>query len=116
MAAITVTKPTVAGTTLTTASASAGGDTVANLRGRTVLVVDNGGGSSINVTLTAQQTSRPKDGTFPAQTVADQVIAVAAGARKYIGPIPAAFVNASGNVAIAYSGVSSVTVGALELD
>lgn len=116
MAALTVQRPLITGVALAPASAGAGGDTVANVRGRVVLLVENGGGGSINVTLTAQQTSRPGDGTFPAQTVADQVVAVAAGASKVIGPIPAAFVNASGQVAISYSGVSSVTVTALELD
>ena len=40
--------------------------------------------------------------------------AVGAGAQKIIGPIPAAFNDASGNVAVTYSGVSSVTVGAIQ--
>lgn len=110
MAALTKVTPSLAGTATTPVAAAAGGDSVANPRGNTILRVINGGGSSINVTLAAQVATRPADGTFPAMTLSNQVVAVAAGATKLIGPIPPAFNDGNGNVQITYSAVTSVTV------
>lgn len=114
MAALTKVTPALAGTATTPASAAAGGDSVANPRGNTILRVTNGGGSSINVTLAAQVTTRAADGTFPAMTLANQVIAVANGTTKLIGPIPPAFNDGNGNVQITYSAVTSVTIEAID--
>lgn len=112
MAQLTKTVPVLAGVAPTANNASSGGDTVANPNGKTYLRVINGGGSSINVTLIAQQTSRPADGSFPTMTLANQVVAVTNGTSKIIGPIPPAFTDGSGNVQITYSAVTSVTVEA----
>ena len=115
MATLTKVTPTLAGTATTPASAAAGGDQVANPRGNTTLRVVNGGGSSINVTLAAgANPTRASDGNFPAMTLAANVVAVAAGASKLIGPIPTAFNDSGGNVQIAYSAVTSVTVEAID--
>lgn len=81
---------------------------------RLFLHVKNGGGGSINVTIPAVQTSLETDeaGTV---TISDIVVAVAAGAEKMIGPFPPAYINASGNVTINYSGVTTVTAAAFKL-
>ena len=55
MAQLPLTVPSVTGVAPTATAASAGGDTVANYRGKTFLRVINGGGSSINVTLVPTQ-------------------------------------------------------------
>ena len=114
MAAITPVSPLITGAALALAAASGGGDTLANLKGNVFLVVNNGGVGSINVTLAAVATSRPADGPYPAMTLGNNVVAVGAGVQKIIGPIPSAFNDASGNIAVTYSGVSSVTVGAIQ--
>lgn len=115
MAALTKVTPSLAGTATTPAAAAAGGDSVANPRGNTILRVVNGGGGSINVTLAAgANPTRPADGTFPSMTLSAAVIAVAAGATRLIGPIPPAYNDSGGNVQITYSGVTSVTVEAID--
>lgn len=116
MAALTVQTFDIDGAAITTASAGAGGDTFLNdSTEKTFLVVTNGSGGSINVTFTAQveTVTTPQYGQLD---VADKVVAVANGATKYIGPFSRAiYNNASGAVAVAYSGVSSVTVAAVKM-
>lgn len=108
MAALTVQDVTAAGVTPSYVAASAGGDTFVN-NGKTILHIKNGGGSSINVTIT-----RAKTCSFGFSH--DVVVAVGAGSEKMIGPFPAEqFNNDSGLVAVAYSAVTSVTVAALEV-
>lgn len=118
MALLTNQKPALTGTAITTTSAAGGGDTLSNPRGKTALQVTNGGGGSINVTVGVPSPTpvRAADGQFPAQSLTSTVVAVAAGATKIIGPIPPAYNDGSGIVAISYSGVTSVTVAALDLD
>ena len=71
------------------------------------LLVENGSGGSINVTIVNPQTYNELD-------VADRVVAVAAGAIKAI-PVPAFFkqdsdaVEGPGQALINYSAVASVT-------
>lgn len=114
MAAITVLTPTLSGVAPSPASASGGGDTVANPRGDVLLRVINGGGSSINVTVTPPASAvRPADGSFPQMTLAANVVAVPAGASRIIGPFPPMFNNANGNLDVTYSSVTSVTVEAM---
>lgn len=114
MATLSPVSPAITGTTFTPASAGGSGDQFANLRGTAMLYVKNGSGASINVTLAAQTTARPADGIYPAQTVGNQVVAVAAGAEKIIGPIPAAFNDGNGNVQVTYSSATSVTVAVIQ--
>jgi hypothetical protein len=73
-----------------------------------------GGVGSINVTIPAQRTSARVKGAGTL-TISDIVVAVANGAEKIIGPIPEAYINASGNITVNYSGTSSVTAGAFKL-
>jgi len=109
MAALTVQSMTISGLVETYVAAAAGGDTFAN-DGKTFLRVKNGGGSSINVTLSSQVTD-PAAGT----AVADKVVAVANGVDAMIGPVNQKGFNSGGNVSVAYSGVTSVTVAAIKL-
>lgn len=101
MAALTTLQITAAGATDTLASAAGGGDTFIP-DDRTFLEVNNGSGASINVTLAALQTASDHNSTIPAN-----VVAVGAGARKLIGPLPASIYVGT----IAYSSATSVTVG-----
>jgi hypothetical protein len=80
----------------------------------TFLDVANDGGGSINVTLEIQDASASAPG-YGAVTLTDNVVAVAAGARKQIGPIGAKFIDADGYAHVTFSGVSSVTVQAKRL-
>lgn len=92
------------------AAASAGGDKFAPSR-ETFLHVKNGGGGSITATITT-----PRE-AFPDVAVADVAVAVPAGGERMIGPFPAEhFAAASDGLAdISWSGVTSVTVAAVQL-
>ena len=107
MALLTTQQMTSAGAAITLTAATGGGDTADISNGRTFLWVQNAGAGSINVTLTTPGTV---DGDL---TVGDRVVAVPNGATgdRLIGPLnPAVY---GGIVAIAYSGVSSVTIAAV---
>lgn len=109
MAAITVVKPGLASALLGLTTAH-DGDTFQN-DGETLLIVHNGGGGSINVTVTDQKSRSPREASSFSGNV---VKAVAAGADRVIGPFPVRrFNNAVGNVVLGFSGVSSVTVTAV---
>lgn len=116
MAVLTVQNVVLAGAVITPVAAAGGGDSFDNPSDeRNELVVINGGGVSINVTIVTQPTSIPVPG-YGAVPLASEVIAVAAGATKRIGPFPAAkFNDANGRVNVTYSGVTSVTVAATRL-
>lgn len=112
MATLTVTSPIsrdgVAAAPVA-ATAGGGGDEFAN-DGRTYLEVTNGGGSPITVTLDIKP-------TVDGGAVTDRTVAVAAGARKRIGPFPPKLYNDSttGRAKVTYSGVTSVTVEAFKV-
>ncbi|MFN7019900.1 MAG: hypothetical protein ACK4WH_01055 [Phycisphaerales bacterium] len=116
MADITPVAPAFAGVNPAPTAANSGGDALVNPRGNAILVVANGGGGSINVTIAVGSgfTTRPADGTFPSQTVSNLVVAVPAGATRVIGPIPPAYNDGNGKAQISYSGVTSVTVWGLQ--
>lgn len=99
----------ITGTLVTFTAADATGNTFTyNPRG--LLLVKNGSGSSINVTVTvpgldAYGSARP-----------DPVVAVAAGAEKAIGPFPQDLVDpATGSILVTYSLATSVTVAMLSV-
>lgn len=81
---------------------------------RHFLHVKNGGGGSINVTITAQKTTARVPGVG-ALTIPNLVVAVANGAEKMIGPFTSAYIGDDGNVDVAYSGTTSVTAAAFKL-
>jgi len=90
-------------------------DTVAISTGQRVFLhVKNGGGGSINVTITAVKTAATVAGVGGV-TISDQVVAVGAGSEEMIGPFTEAFMDTDGVVTIDYSGTTSVTAAALQL-
>lgn len=114
MATVTPLSPSTSGSTFSPASASAGGDKVTNPRGSILIYVKNASGGSINVTLAKQIATRPAEGPYPSMAVSDIVVAVGAGVEKIIGPVPAAYNDGNGDVNIAYSSATSVTVAAIQ--
>lgn len=109
MATLQYSQISIAGTLAAPVAASAGGDKVApNDRG--FLDVNNGSGASITVTVDVP------GNTKYGQAAPDVAVAIAAGARRRIGPFPADLAQAAdGLVAITYSAVTSVTVEALQV-
>lgn len=108
MAQLTVQKLGTAGVSPTFAAADAAGDKFAN-NGRQFLVVKNGGAAAITVTVNSQ---RQCDQGFDH----DITVNVAAAGEKWIGPFePNRFNDGNGNVNVAYSAVTSVTVAAVSL-
>lgn len=108
MATLIVTELDADGVTLSPASAGGSGDVFDNQDGDSFLYVNNGSGSSIDVTFTGQ--AGPSG-----FTVSDVVVAVANGAEKLIGPFPPRYFNdANGRVAVSYSDNTSVTVQAFK--
>jgi hypothetical protein len=87
--------------------------------GQQFLKVANGSGSGITVTITAYPRTSgviPGPGGTPGTLVAENpVIAIAAGATADIGPFPpGAFNDSTGQVDIAISAITTVTVGAFQ--
>lgn len=105
---LTVQKLTSAGVTPTFGAADVTGDKFAN-NGRQFLVVKNGGAASTTVTINSQKKC---DQGFDH----DLEVSVAASAEKWIGPFdPNRFNDGSGDVNVAYSEVTSVTVAAVSI-
>lgn len=116
MATLTVATIAEAGVALSAVAAAGGGDQFINAGdARTFLYVNNGGGSSITVTITAQVASASVPGKG-LMTKANGGGSVTNGTAKLFGPFPAEMFNdASGYVQVTYSGVTSVTVQAFRL-
>lgn len=114
MASLSAVNPVISGAVATAVSAAVGGDAIPNPRGNVMVLVTNGGGSSITATLAATQTARPADPTFPPMTLGNQAVSIAAGVAKLIGPIPPAFNDVNGFVQMTYSAVTSVTVQVIQ--
>lgn len=107
MATITPTAVTTGGVAVTFVAASAGGDTVATSGKATRLHVINGSGASVTVTFTGVVAC--SQGATHNTTAT-----VAAGATEYV-QIPAQAIDpTTGNVAVGYSAVTSVTVAATQ--
>lgn len=107
MAQLTVQQIAQTGLVPALVAAGAGGDSF-EPNEHTFLIVKNGSGSSINVTIDTTATAF-------GQPIANEVIAVAAGATSYIGPWPPAEVEQPGTglCDVTYSAVTTVTVAAL---
>jgi hypothetical protein len=101
-----------AGVALTTAAATGGGDAMACGSGM-FLYINNGGGGSITVTLAVPAAIV----ATPNLAITSPVITVANGTNKMIGPIVAQFFQdpTTGLCTITYSGVTTVTVAAVQL-
>ena len=116
MATLTRQKAVLTGLTPSYASCAGGGDVVDNSDGKTFLHVKNGSGGSITVTVTAQSTSLSTT-THGLLTVSNVAIAIGAGSERIIGPFPKqAYNNASKQLAITYSGVTSLTIAAFYIE
>lgn len=100
-------------TTPTLVAANVGGDAFIN-DGRTFLMVTNGGGAPINVTLTVQHANLkvPGAGTV---TFSSVVTSVTNGQTRFIAVPTGPYNDASGRVQVTYSAVTSVTVGAFRV-
>ena len=103
MAISAQTVPALAGTAPTFAAPSASDTAPVG----SVLVVKNGGGSSINVTLTTPALLATGD-AYP-----DRVIAVPAGAERWIPVLEEYRDPSTGSAAVAFSATASVTAAAL---
>ena len=102
----------------TVSTASGGGDSIKNERGRAFLRITNGSGSSITATIAPKAAfpSRPADGVFPAQAPPSKVITVGAGASQILGPIEKVYNDpATGYFASTWSSATSVTFEAYEV-
>lgn len=72
------------------------------------LEVNNGSGAEITVTI---DVTRAVDG----QAVTDKAVAVAAGARKKLGPWTEDYLQADGFIWFVFSAVTTITIGAFKL-
>lgn len=91
-----------------TDNAVASSDEFAN-DGHTILIVTNGSGGSLTVTITTP-------GTVDGLAVADRTVSIANGAKKAIGPFTKSLYNDSdGNVTVGYSATTSVTAMCLSV-
>ena len=93
------------------AAAAGDGDTADN-NGSTFLHIKNGGGGEITATITAETTS-VESNIYGDLTKANASIAISGSAEAFIGPFKPAAFNDDGQIAITYSGVTSVTIAAL---
>jgi hypothetical protein len=103
---------TRAGTVITPVAAAGGGDAMAVGSGMILRVV-NGGGSPITVTLNI-----PAARTYePNVAITSPAVVVTNGTTRDIGPVDAATFadTVTGLLSITYSGVTSVTVAAIQL-
>lgn len=92
-----------------TENAVAASDTFVN-DGRTILVVDNGSGSELTVTITTP-------GTVDGLAIADKTVTVAIGDKAVIGPFPPAIYNNSdGVVTVAFNETTSVTAMCIRVE
>ena len=91
-----------------TENAVAASDTFSN-DGHTILIVTNGSGGTLVVTLVTQ-------GTVDGQAVADRTVSIATGVKKAIGPfIRSVYNDSDGKVTAQYDATTSVTAAALKI-
>jgi hypothetical protein len=97
------------------ASAAVGGDVVTNQDGKTFILVKNGSGGAITVTVAEQVSgSTVEDPVYGTVSKASATISIANGGTGIMGPFKkTAFNNASNQIEVTYSGVTSVTIAAL---
>ena len=106
---LTPTNISIAGVADTVTAADVTGNTFVNT-GYEYIEVINASGSSINVTLDAFPAGG--QGSPDGLAITDPVVAIAAGARKRMGPFrKTTFGDSSAKVTVTYSAVTSVTVG-----
>jgi len=107
MATYSVQSPSITGTT-PTFSAVSSSDKVHYVGERSFLIVKNGGGSSVNVTVVVP-------GSTYGQANPDVVVAVPAGAERWIGTFRRDMADANGDIATNFSATSSVTAALVQI-
>lgn len=116
MATISVQSIASAGLVPALAAVAASDEFVDDGKGNTFLEVANANGSSINVTIAVKNAGPYRLPGLGLVTLASIVVAVANGARKFIGPFSEAYIDQStGRVQVSYSATSGVTAGAFKL-
>lgn len=117
MALLTRVNQVEAGLDLTASfvAASAGGDTVDNTDGKTILLFRNASAGVITVTVTPPATTITDTvyGTVTKAAVA-RTVSITTGSA-IIGPLPPFAFNQNGLLTITYSGVTTFTVCAVKL-
>lgn len=116
MAVLTVNTIARAGSTITyvTPTVTVGDQFVAADDQRHAILVKNGSGAPINVTVTAQTTQARLDGAGVV-TVSDIVTAVAAGADAIIPVMPDFIKTNDGKVQVLCSAITTVLIAAVRL-
>lgn len=116
MATLTVQSISQSGLAPSLSAAASGGDEfVAADDQRYFVEIDNADGSSHTLTIAAQRTTAQQAGVGEV-SVSDISVAVAAGTRRFVGPITSAYIRSNdGVVEMTYDAVTSVTVGAFKL-
>jgi len=114
MGVLAVQSITESGKVVTYSAAEGGGSVVEN-DGSVFLHLKNGSGGELTVTITAQTTTVDSS-LYGDLTKANATQAIAASGEAFIGPFPpSAYNNTSSQIAVSYSGVTSLTVAALRL-
>lgn len=110
MATLTTQQITRSGVGPTYAAAAAGGDKFTPTKD-TFLHVKNGSGGALTVTIVTPQEA------FPGAATADIAVSVPGTSERMVGPFPAQFFRdpADGLASITYSGVTTLTIAALQL-
>jgi len=109
MATLTVQDITDVGVAFTTTAAAGGGDAFANSEGRTTFLCLNQSGGALTVTIATAATD-PTTGL----AIADVSLSVPNGSWAFFGPFPSGLYNdTNGLIQVTYSGVTSLTVAAL---
>jgi len=90
-----------------TLSAVSASDTIANVTGRTFLVVDNQSGGNDTIGVAAQITTTTKQG-FGNLTKGNISVVCPTGQQCVVGPFSKAYEDASGNVTVTHSATTNV--------
>ena len=116
MAAITPQQISEAGVAdLTLTAAAGGGDTFVHYATLMLLIV-NGSGSPITITVSEQlaTNTEPTNTIYGSLTKSDATLVVGAGDTGIFGPFAAkSFKDSSGNINVSYSGVTSLTIAGI---
>lgn len=113
MAELTVQKCSAAGLSKSTSAAATGGDTYVN-GPQTICEVENAGGGAVTVTAARSRTAVTKI-NFGEIAISDIALNVPATTGSVMFKAPLGSHSAGGIVSLTYSGVTSVTVRAIEV-
>ncbi len=106
---ITTYNPSEAGQTITYLAAIAANNAQIQVNsGKQIVLAQNGGGASINVTIVT-------GGTVNGLAIADQVVAVAAGATRIIGPFSPQVYNQPGTDTLYIDVSGNINLAAIQL-